>query len=120
MLEHKGFIGKVWYDYEDQDIKGCLVNSEHQVKFSASDICDIFRYFHLAVIDYIKEQTEKTGEPPKPISPDLRIKPGFDLKAKCMILAGREGKPVNAWATDRLREIVAIELGEEKITESGF
>ena len=83
MMEYKGYIGKVDFDYEARIFSGVVVNTKTVITFQGDSVDELEREFHASVDDYIQWCKEDGVEPEKPYSGkfNVRLQPSLHQKA---------------------------------------
>ena len=109
MMSYKGYIARIEYSDEDAAFVGHIAGIRDIVGFHGESVNELRSAFEEAVDDYL-ETCEKLGRPPqKPYSGKLLLRVDPGIHARAAALAEAQGRSLNAWAQDVLRQAVASE-----------
>ncbi len=109
MMSYKGYVARIEYSDEDAAFVGHIAGIRDIVGFHGESVTELRAAFEEAVDDYL-ETCEKLGRPPqKPYSGRLLLRVAPDIHARAAALAEAQGRSLNAWAQDVLRQAVASE-----------
>ena len=109
MMSYKGYIARIEYSDEDAAFVGHIAGIRDIVGFHGESVNELRSAFEEAVDDYL-ETCEKLGRPPqKPYSGKLLLRVDPGVHARAAALAEAQGRSLNAWAQDVLRQAVASE-----------
>ena len=106
MLEHRGYLGSVLYNDEDETFHGRLEFIRDLVTYEGSDAISLKSAFQEAVDDYLLLCEEQERTPDIPLKGSFNIRPGRSLHRAAMLHARREGISLNAVVTDALRRML--------------
>lgn len=110
MMTYKGYVARIEYSDEDAAFVGHIAGIRDIVGFHGESVSELRAAFEEAVDDYL-ETCEKLGRPPqKPYSGKLLLRIDPALHARAAALAEAQGRSLNAWAQDALRQAVMAEL----------
>ena len=104
MLNHKGYTGHVEFDDEAGLFHGEVVDTRDVVTFQGRSVDEIEAAFRDSVDDYLAFCAERGEEPDKPFSGRLMLRLPKSLHRDVFIGARREGKSLNQFVVDRLRQ----------------
>ena len=109
MMSYKGYIARIEYSDEDAAFVGHIAGIRDVVGFHGESVNELRSAFEEAVDDYL-ETCEKLGRPPqKPYSGKLLLRVDPGIHARAAALAEAQGRSLNAWAQDVLRQAVTTE-----------
>lgn len=96
MLTHKGYTAHIEFD----DEAGLF----HGEVLEGTSVQELIQAFHESVDDYLEYCEERGEEPDKPFSGRLMLRVSPELHRHVSVQAHREGKSLNRWIVDRLKE----------------
>ncbi len=105
MLEHRGYTGHVTFDNEAGLFHGEVLDTRHLITFQGMSVEELAEAFRDSVDDYLDFCRERGEEPDKPFSGRLMLRLAPDLHRRAYVEAKKEGKSLNQWITDKLREV---------------
>lgn len=109
MMTCKGYTARIEYSDEDAAFVGHIAGIRDVVGFHGESVGELRAAFEEAVDDYL-ETCEKLGRPPqKPYSGKLLLRVDPGIHARAAALAEAQGKSLNAWAQEVLRQAVTAE-----------
>ncbi|HLV43842.1 MAG TPA: type II toxin-antitoxin system HicB family antitoxin [Aggregatilineales bacterium] len=103
MLEHKGYIGSIEYNDEDEVFHGRLEFIRDLVTYEGTDARSLKQAFQEAIDDYLELCAEEGREPDVPLKGSFNVRPGRDLHRRAMIFARRKGVNLNTVVSEALR-----------------
>lgn len=104
MLTHKGYSAHVEFDDEAGLFHGEVLDTRDVITFQGTTVQELIQAFHDSVDDYLEYCQERGEEPDKPFSGRLMLRVSPDLHRRVSVQAHREGKSLNQWIVDRLKE----------------
>lgn len=107
MLTYKGYVGVVEFDDEANIFHGEIIGIRDVVTFQGLSVDEIREALKDSVDDYIDMCHKHGKEPEKPFSGKLVLRLESDLHRRVACAAHREGKSINRWITDTLRDKAA-------------
>lgn len=116
MMKHKGYIGKVEYDYEAKILHGEVINTRDVITFQGTNAEEIEIAFKESVEDYIEFCRSEGEEPEKPYSGNFMVRMSSEQHKMISIAANASGTSLNAWVADHLSRDAEEELSKKGIT----
>lgn len=104
MLTHKGYTAHVEFDDEAGIFHGEVLDTRDVITFQGTSVQELTQAFHDSVDDYLEYCRERGEEPDKPFSGRLMLRVSPELHRRISVQAHREGKSLNQWIVDRLKE----------------
>ena len=104
MLTYKGYTGHVEFDEEAGLFHGEVLDTRDVITFQGTSVEDLIEGFHDSIDDYLDLCRERGEDPDKPFSGRLMLRVPSELHRRAVVQARREGKSLNQWIVDRLRE----------------
>ena len=112
VMTHRGYSARVDFDAEDGLFVGHLAGINDVVGFHADTVDGLKAAFEEAVEDYV-ETCRKVGKAPeKPYSGKVMFRVAPEVHAKAALAAQLEGKSLNQWAEEVLRDASERNLGK--------
>ena len=105
MLEHRGYAGHVEFDNEAGLFHGEVLDTRDVITFQGTSVEQLAEAFRDSVDDYLDFCRERNEEPDKPFSGRLMLRLAPDLHRHAYVEAKKEGKSLNQWIADRLRQV---------------
>lgn len=106
MLIHKGFIGKVDYDDENEIFHGEVINTRDVITFQSDNAHTLKKEFIASIEDYLDFCAERGEEPEKPFSGKFNLRLEPELHREAFIAAKTAGVSLNTWVTSVLENAV--------------
>ncbi len=104
MMEYKGYIGHVEFDDDADIFHGEVINTRDVITFQGRSVAELKREFETSVDVYLGFCVKHGKEPDKPFSGKFVIRLSPDDHRKVFVAAKREGKSLNAWVSECLKE----------------
>ena len=104
MLTHKGYTAHIEFDDEAGLFHGEVLDTRDVITFQGTSVQELIQAFHDSVDDYLEYCKERGEEPDKPFSGRLMLRVTPELHRQVSVRAHREGKSLNQWIVDRLKE----------------
>ena len=104
MLSYNGYAGRVEYNDEAKIFHGEVLDLRDVVTFQGRSVDEIEAAFRESVDDYLAFCAERGEEPDKPFSGRFMLRLPKDLHREVYVEAQREGKSLNQFVVDRLRQ----------------
>jgi predicted HicB family RNase H-like nuclease len=104
MLTYKGYAGHVEFDEEAGLFHGEVLDTRDVVTFQGTSVEELIQAFHDSIDDYLDYCKERGEQPDKPFSGRLMLRVSPDLHRQVSVRATREGKSLNQWIVDKLKE----------------
>lgn len=109
MMTYRGYVARIEYSDEDAAFVGHIAGIRDIVGFHGESVNELRAAFEEAVDDYL-ETCKKLGRAPqKPYSGKLLLRVDPGIHARAAALAEAQGRSLNAWAQDVLRQAVTTE-----------
>ena len=106
MIEYKGYIGYAEFDDETEVFQGEVINTRDVITFQGTSVKELRTEFEKSVDVYLDFCKRHGKEPDKPFSGKLVLRLTPELHRKAFIAAKRDGKSLNAWLVDQLKQAV--------------
>jgi predicted HicB family RNase H-like nuclease len=104
MLTYKGYTGHVEFDDEARLFHGEVLDTRDVITFQGRSVDEIEAAFRESIEDYLAFCAERGEQPDKPFSGRLMLRLPKELHRDVFVGAKREGKSLNQFVVDRLRE----------------
>ncbi len=104
MLEYQGYTGHVEFDDEAGLFHGEVLETRDVITFQGTSVEDLAQAFRDSVDDYLEFCRERNEEPDKPFSGRMMLRLPPELHRRAYVEAKREGKSLNQWIADKLRQ----------------
>ena len=113
MMEYKGYRAVVTFEDEADVFHGEVVNTRDVIVFEGTSVAQLKKEFKFSIDDYLKACEERGRTPDKPFSGKipLRLPPEVHRAAAAAAAARIQGKSLNAWIAETVREAVGITVG---------
>ena len=92
------------FDDEAGLFHGEVLETRDVITFQGTSVEDLTQAFRDSVDDYLEFCRERNEEPDKPFSVRMMLRLPPELHRRAYVKAKKEGKSLNQWITDRLRE----------------
>ena len=112
VMMYKGYAATVEFDPDDLILVGKLAGIEDTISFHADDAKEFVAAFHEAVDDYLDACAKIGKQPQKPYSGKVMFRIDPTVHALAALAAQLEGKSLNAWGEQGLREAAEKKVGE--------
>jgi predicted HicB family RNase H-like nuclease len=109
MLEHKGYIGKVEFDYGTETFHGEVVSLKDVFTFEGGSVEEIRRAFRDSIDDYLEFCEERGEDPERPFTGQYRLRISSELHRSASMLSQREGTSLNEWISRSIAEKIERE-----------
>jgi predicted HicB family RNase H-like nuclease len=104
MMTYKGYTGHVEFDDEAKLFHGDVLDTRDVITFQGTSVEELTTAFHDSVDDYLEFCAQRGEEPEKPFSGRVMLRVPPALHRRVFAQARREGKSLNQWIVDRLKE----------------
>jgi len=104
MLTYKGYAGHVELDDDAELFHGEVLDTRDVITFQGTSIEELTKAFHDSIDDYLEFCQQRGEEPDKPFSGRLMLRVPPPLHRRVYAQAKKEGKSLNQWILDRLKE----------------
>ena len=104
MLNHKGYSGHVEFDGEAGLFHGEVLDTRDVITFQGRSVDEIEQAFRASADDYLGFCAEHGEAPEKPFSGRIMLRLPKRLHRDVYLWAKREGKSLNQFVVDRLKE----------------
>jgi len=115
VMKHRGQIGSVEFDFDDDCLHGKLLYINDLVTYEAESLPALREEFRAAVDDYLETCEELGVEPNKPFKGSFNIRIGEPLHRELAIKAVSEGVSLNELCTQALGHY--LECEEQSVVE---
>lgn len=106
MLSYKGYTGHVEFDDEAGLFHGEVLDTRDVITFQGRSVDEIEAAFRESVDDYLAFCAKRGEEPDKPFSGRLMLRLPKELHREVFVGAKREGKSLNQFVVDHLRQVI--------------
>ncbi|WP_084632080.1 type II toxin-antitoxin system HicB family antitoxin [Oceanospirillum maris] len=113
MMKHKGYLGSVEFDLNQQLLHGKIEAVNDLVTYEAKDIAGLKAAFEEAVDDYLATCEEQGKAPDKSMNGSFNIRIGEELHKKACLRSLEKGCSIN----DVIKQSVAYYLGDNVKSE---
>ena len=103
-MEYQGYTGHVEFDSEAGLFHGEVLDTRDVITFQGTSVEELVQAFRVSVDDYLEFCRERNEEPEKPFSGRLMLRLPPDLHRLAYVGAKKEGKSLNQWIADKLRQ----------------
>ncbi len=103
MKAYKGYMAKIEYNDEANNLYGRLIGIRDVVDFQANRLEDIEKAFHESVDDYLDFCVERGEQPDKSYSGKLLFRTDAQTHRQIAIAAESQGISINQWLEDVAR-----------------
>ena len=103
-MEYQGYTGHVEFDAEAGLFHGEVLDTRDVITFQGTSVEELVQAFRDSVDDYLEYCHERNEEPEKPFSGRLMLRLPPDLHRLAYVGAKKEGKSLNQWIADKLRQ----------------
>jgi predicted HicB family RNase H-like nuclease len=104
MLTYKGYTGHVEFDAEAGLLHGEVLDTRDVITFQGRSVDELERAFRDSVDDYLDFCASRGEAPDRPFSGRLMLRLPKELHRDVFVRARKEGKSLNQFVVDRLRE----------------
>jgi predicted HicB family RNase H-like nuclease len=101
-LEHKGYLGSVEFDAEENVLHGEVIGIRDVVTFEGVSVDELRRAFQESVDDYVDHCKQRGEKPDKPWSGRFVVRITSDLHRDLSLMAVRAGVSLNTFVSDLL------------------
>jgi predicted HicB family RNase H-like nuclease len=107
-LTYKGYTAKVSFDPRDNIFWGKVLAITDSITFEGETVAELTLDFHNAIDSYIKDGSNTGRKAQKPASGKLMLRVPPELHGQALIAAQADGKSLNQWATEILKEAIHV------------
>ena len=104
-LSYKGFVAKIEYDPEINQLCGTVINSAPHT-FYGKSVDELQCEMANTIEEYLKICAEKNQTPRKIYSGKLHLRIDPALHTEAAIQAAKSGKSLNAWVADAIERAI--------------
>jgi predicted HicB family RNase H-like nuclease len=104
MLEYKGYTARVDFDANANIFHGEVEGLRDVITFEGTSVDELRTAFQKSIDDYHAMCSERGEQPERPYSGIVTVRIDPELHRDSAIAAAREGKSLNTWICDALRE----------------
>lgn len=108
MLKHKGYVGVVEYDSDEDVLFGRVINAKAVITFVGNSTEDIKKEFKESIDCYLETCKKKGIEPKKQFSGNIRLRIAPELHQKVSIKAAEKSESLNAFIKEAIEHAVEI------------
>jgi len=110
-MKYKGYIGKAEYDDEAEIFYGEIIGLRDVVTFKGTSVIELQKSFRESIDEYLAFCKRMKKTPDVPASGRLIIRIPPELHSRAAVTAKSEGRSLNSWVTDTLREKLTAKSG---------
>ncbi|HEV2855565.1 MAG TPA: type II toxin-antitoxin system HicB family antitoxin [Thermoanaerobaculia bacterium] len=104
MLTYKGYSGHVEFDDEAGLFHGEVLDTRDVITFQGTSVEELTQAFQDSIDDYLEFCEKRGEEPDKPFSGRVMLRVPPTLHRRVYAQARREGKSLNQWIVEKLKE----------------
>ncbi|MBW7922621.1 MAG: type II toxin-antitoxin system HicB family antitoxin [Rubellimicrobium sp.] len=104
VMNYRGYSARIEYDDEDGILFGQIAGIRDGVGFHADSVARLRAAFREAVDDYLETCARLGRAPQKPYSGKVMFRVSPEVHRKAAIAAELEGKSLNQWAEEVLKQ----------------
>ena len=104
MMKYKGYTGKAEYDDEAEIFYGEVIGLRDVVTFKGTSVKELQKSFRESIDDYLAFCKRMGKAPDVPASGRLILRIPPELHSQAAIIAKTEGRSLNTWVTDAVKE----------------
>lgn len=115
MMEYKGYIAGIEYDYSVDSLHGYVVNSGPYsiANFYGNDVTELKREFAVSIDEYLASCEEDGVEPVTPSSGNLMLHLGPDLHHRAALAAVEAGVSLNTWIRQAVEDAAKADITDQ-------
>ena len=102
MMEYKGYIGNVIFDYESKIFHGEVINTRDVITFQGKSVTELEKAFKDSINDYIKWCKDEGVSPEKPYSGKFNLRISPELHRKIALAANQQKLSLNKFVEKAL------------------
>jgi predicted HicB family RNase H-like nuclease len=102
IMTYKGYIGKVEFDEDENELHGTVINTRDVITFVGRTVVQTKKALRDSVEVYLAHCAEEGLEPNKPYSGRILVRLDPELHAKLVERAAQEDKSLNEFAEEAL------------------
>jgi predicted HicB family RNase H-like nuclease len=103
-MNYDGYTARIEYSDDDGCFVGHIAGIRDVVGFHATNVRALRKAFEEAVDDYLTTCERINRKPQRPYSGKIMLRIDPKLHAQAAMAAEAQGKSLNQWASERLRE----------------
>lgn len=115
MMKHKGYLGSVEFDLDQQLLHGKIEAVNDLVTYEAKDIAGLKAAFEESVDDYLATCEEQGKSPDKPMNGSFNIRIGEELHKKAYLRSLEKGCSINDLIKQSLAYYLEDNVKSEKL-----
>ena len=104
MLEYKNYTARIEFDATADVFHGEVEGLRDVITFEGTSVDELRANFQKSIDDYLALCAERKEQPERPFSGVVTVRVDPELHRDAAIAAAREGKSLNSWICDALRE----------------
>ena len=108
MMTYKGYSAKIEYDDDAEIFHGSVLNLIDVITFQGRSVDALKEEFAVSIETYLKMCRDRGEEPEKPFSGKFVVRVEPDLHRAVALSSKRDGKKMNSWIVDVLRQAVSV------------
>ena len=103
-MKYKGYAGKAEYDDEAEVFYGEVIGLRDVVTFRGTSVKELQESFRESVYEYLSFCQRMNKAPDVPSSGRLVLRISPELHSHAVVTAKSEGKSLNTWVADAVKE----------------
>jgi len=107
MMKYKGYIGRIGFDDGADLFHGEIIGIRDVITFQGKSVDEIRQALKDSIDDYLEMCKKHGKKPEKPFSGNLLLRLDSELHRRVACAADREGKSLNRWIVEALKEKAA-------------
>jgi predicted HicB family RNase H-like nuclease len=108
MMNYKGYSGKIEYDDEAGIFYGEVIGLRDVVTFKGTSVKELQKSFRESIDDYLAFCDRMGKTPDTPVSGRLILRVPIELHSRAAVVAKAEGRSLNSWVTEAVREKLSV------------
>jgi predicted HicB family RNase H-like nuclease len=111
MMKYKGYTGKVEYDDEAEVFYGEVIGLRDVVTFKGHSVRELQKSFRESIDEYLDFCIRMNKAPDVPASGRLILRIPPELHSRAAVTAKAEGRSLNTWVADAVKEKLLVKSG---------
>lgn len=107
-MSYKGYTARVQYSPDDDVFVGRILGVEDSISFHGNTVKELHAAFRAAIEHYLEDCRKSGRKPQKQASGNLMVRIAPELHAAAAIAAQAQGKSLNTWVEEAIREHTAV------------
>ena len=111
MMTYKGYTGKTEYDDDAEIFYGEVIGFRDVVTYKGASVRELQKSFRESIDEYLAFCERMDKAPDIPASGRLILRMPPELHSHAAVMAKSEGRSLNTWVTEAVREKLAAASG---------